>query len=236
MPINHMLPFFSTAIMLVFAVSVLKRYEARRNRAYLFWGIGLIFFGAGSFAEAYLALAWSPVVFVIWYLFGAALNAAWLGHGTLNLLVKKPWVNGVTVLLIVGSFIAAGLMLTTSLDASQFTTDAAISEQFADIMEAGAPVRYSTPFFNIYGLFTLVGGAIYSAYLYWRKRVLPHRVVGNLLIAVGALTIGVASAMARVGNGEYLYAAELVAAILMYSGFMFPAFGRARVAQMAGAD
>jgi hypothetical protein len=141
----------------------------------------------------------------------------------------------VTVVLIIGSFIAAILMLTTSLDASAFSKDVAISEQFADIMEDGAPVRYSTPFFNIYGLFTLVGGAIYSAYLYWRKRVLPHRVIGNLLIAVGALTIGIASAMARMGNGQYLYAAELISAILMYSGFMFPQITRARAAQTASA-
>jgi len=38
--------------------------------ALLVWGIGLAMFGLGSFAEVYLALAWSRAVFD-WYLFGA---------------------------------------------------------------------------------------------------------------------------------------------------------------------
>jgi hypothetical protein len=223
MPINNILPFFSTLIMLMFTLSVFQRYRARHNPAFLFWGIGLLMFGAGSFAEAYLALAWSPVIFFIWYLFGAALNAAWLGHGTLKLLVKKRWVNVVTVMLVIGSLIATVLMLLTPLDASNFQTNLPISEQYREIMPRGAPVRLTTPFFNIYGLVTLVGGAIYSAYLFWRKRVLPNRVLGNVLIAIGALSIGFASSLTRLGYGEYLYLGELLAAILMYGGFLIAA-------------
>ena len=219
MSINSILPFASTLVMLVFTLSVFQRYVVRRNPAFLFWGIGLAMFGLGSFAESYLTLAWSPVVFMIWYLFGAALNAAWLGHGTLSLLVKKPWVKIVTIILVAGSLIAAVLMLTTPLDASAFQTGTPISEQYRAIMPQGAVVRLTTPFFNIYGLLTLVGGAIYSAYLFWRKRVLPNRVVGNILIAVGALSIGMASSLTRLGYGQYLYIGELLAAILMYVGF-----------------
>ncbi len=84
----------------------------------------------------------------------------------------------------------------------------------------GATVRLTTPFFNIYGLVTLVGGALYSAFLFWRKRVMPNRVVGNVLIAAGALSIGLASTVTRLGDGSYLYLGELVAAILMFSGFI----------------
>jgi hypothetical protein len=69
----------------------------------------------------------------------------------------------------------------------------------------------------------LVGGAIYSAFLFWRKRVLPNRVIGNVLIAAGALSIGFASSLARLGYGEYLYLGELVAAITMYAGFVMAA-------------
>ena len=219
MSLNSLLPFASTIVMLIFTLSVFQRYRARRNPAFLYWGIGLAMFGLGSFAEAYLSLAWSPIVFVIWYLFGAALNAAWLGHGTLNLLVKKPWVRVVTIVLVVGSLLAGVLMLTMPLDAGAFQAGTPISEQYRAIMPQGAPVRMTTPFFNIYGLLTLVGGAIYSAYLFWRKRVLPNRVVGNILIAVGALSIGMASSLTRLGYGQYLYIGELLAAILMYVGF-----------------
>lgn len=62
---NHILPFFSTVIMLVFTLSVLQRFAVRRQANFLFWGIGLAMFSAGSFAEAYLALAWNKWVFFV---------------------------------------------------------------------------------------------------------------------------------------------------------------------------
>lgn len=255
MSVNHILPFVSTVIMLVFTVSVLQRYFVRRQAHFLFWGIGLAMFGAGSFAEAYLALAWNKWVFFAWYLFGAALNAAWLGHGTLYLLVRKKWVHVVTVILIAGSLFAGNLMLQAmpNLDEAVFSTDKIISSQYGTkvleagesapagaltinttyrgeavtavrgILPLGTPVRLTTPFFNIYGLLTLVGGAIYSAYLFWRKRVMPNRVVANVLIAAGALLIGFASTLTRLGYGEYLYLGELLSAILMFAGFQLAA-------------
>lgn len=225
MSIQQMLPFLSTAVMAVFTVSVLSRYFVRRNPAFLFWGIGLAMFGAGSFAEAYLALAWSPVIFFVWYFFGAVLNAGWIGHGTVYLLFRRRWVHVLTAILVLGSLGALVLMLQVMprLDASQFTPTLPISEQYREIMppaSEGATIRYTTPLFNIYGLVTLVGGALWSAYLFWRKRVLPNRVVGNALIAVGALSIGFASTLTRLGYGSLLYVGELVAAVLMFSGFL----------------
>lgn len=252
MNVNQVLPFVSTAIMLFFTVYVLQRFLVRRKLHFLFWGIGLAMFGTGSFAEAYLSLTWNRWVFFSWYLFGAALNAAWIGHGTLYLLSRKKWVHGVTVVLVLGSLFTGYLMLQAmpNLDESVFTTSKPVSEQYGSkaleagqtapvgasttvetqngqqktvvrgLLPLGSPVRLTTPFFNIYGLLTLVGGAIYSAYLFWRKRVLPNRVIGNLLIATGALSIGFASALTRLGNGQYLYIGELAAAVLMFSGFL----------------
>ena len=87
-------------------------------------------------------------------------------------------------------------------------------------VKAGGAVRLTTPFFNVYGLITLVGGALWSAWLFLRKRVLPNRVIGNVLIAAGALSIGFASTLTRMGYGQLLYLGELIAAILMYVGFV----------------
>lgn len=255
MSINSILPFFSTAIMAWFTYDVFKRYLVRRNPAFLFWGIGLAMFGAGSFAEAYLALTWNKWVFFVWYLFGAALNAAWLGHGTLYLLARKKWRHVVTVLLVSGSLFATYLMLQAmpKLDTSVFTTEKPISEQYGTkaldegevapenaqtitttyrgnevtavrgLLPLGTSVRLTTPFFNIYGLLTLVGGAIYSAYLFWRKRIMPNRVVANVLIAAGALAIGFASTLTRLGYGQFLYLGELISAIMMFIGFRMAA-------------
>jgi hypothetical protein len=224
MNVNQILPFVSTAVMLIFTLAVLQRFIVRRKTHFLYWGIGLAMFGAGSFAEAYLSLGWNRWVFFVWYLFGAALNAAWIGHGTLALLYRKKWIHVITALLTLGSLVALALMLNIMprLDASQFTTALPISEQYRDIMPAianGAAVRLTTPFFNIYGLITLVGGALWSAFLFWRKRVMPNRVIGNVLIAAGALSIGAASTLTRLGYGQLLYVGELFAAILMFIGF-----------------
>jgi hypothetical protein len=226
MSINTFLPFLSSTILLVFTMSVFRRYAIRRKPHFLFWGIGLAMFSVGSLAEAYFgAVGWSALLFFGWYLFGAALSAAWIGHGTLMLLVRKRWRNYVTILLVLGSIIAAILMIQVMprLDVSIFNQNIPISEQYKELMPAiedGAVIRLSTPFFNIYGVITLVGGAIWSAWLFLRKRVLPNRVIGNVLIAAGGLSIGLASMLTRLGIGAYLYVGELIAAVLMYAGFI----------------
>jgi hypothetical protein len=208
--------------MIAFSFDVFRRYARRPAHTHLLvWGIGLSMFAIGSVAEAISALIWSPVVFYGWYLFGAILNAGWIGHGTVYLLVRRKWVGILTLVLVLASCVAAGMMVTTPLDATEFSPSISLGEQYRNIMPVGAPVRLTTPFFNIYGLINLVGGALYSAFLFWRKRVLPNRVVGNVLIAAGALSIGSASALTRMGLASFLYVGELVAAILMYTGFIF---------------
>lgn len=251
MSLNQILPFITSVIILVFVVKVFQRYFATRKAHFLFWGIGLAMFGVGSFAEAYLSFSWNRWVFFGWYLFGAALTAAWIGHGTLILLVRKRWVHLATALLMVGSLVAAFFLFQAMpiLDEAAFTTQRPISEQYGTkqlkegqtltegqqtevityrgeqvtvvrgLLPLGSQVRLTTPFFNIYGLLTLVGGAIWSAYLFWRKEVLLNRVWGNVLIAGGALLISFASTLTRLGYGQYLYLGELLAAILMFWGF-----------------
>ncbi|HUS93885.1 MAG TPA: hypothetical protein VMZ24_01770 [Patescibacteria group bacterium] len=228
MSLNLVLSFLSAFIMVVFTIYVLQRYFVRRKLYFLFWGLGLAMFAIGSFSEAYLALSWNKWVFFCWYLFGAVLTAAWIGQGTVYLLAKQRTAQITTVVLVTASLIATILLLTTMVDLTEsiFSVSEPISEQYQEIMPAiaeGGIVRLTTPFFNIYGLITLVGGALYSTYLFWRKRILPNRVIGNVLIAVGALTIASASTLTRFGYGSYLYLGELFAAILMFSGFLVAA-------------
>ena len=183
--------------MIVFAASVLQRWYVRRSANFLFWGVGLAMFGIGSFAESYLAVApFNAAVFFMWYVFGAALNAGWIGHGTLLLLVRKPWVRVVvTTVLVIGSVVVLVLWANTPLDPSKAVPGQAVSVWYRDVLppREAATVRLTTPFFNIYGLVTLVGGALWSGYLFWRKRIMANRVLGNVLIALGALVIGSAS-------------------------------------------
>jgi hypothetical protein len=217
----HYLPIASAGIIVVFAVLVFGRYLRRGGTHLLVWGIGLTLFGVASLMEAYSTLAWSPSVFRLWYLSGATLTAAWLGQGTVFLLSRRRrTARALLVTLVIGSMLATWLIFTTPLNAARFNPQETLSAQYREILPRGAPVRRLTPIFNIYGLLTLVGGALYSAWLMWRKEIVPNRVIGNILIAVGALAIGFADILLRLGLGDYLYVAQLIAATFMFGGFL----------------
>jgi hypothetical protein len=224
---NLVLPFISTAIMFVFAASVLQRWYVRRSAHFLFWGVGLTMFGLAVFAEAYLAVApFNATIFSMWYLFGAVLTAGWIGHGTLLLLVRKRWVRVLTTsLLVAGTVVVFALWLNTPLDPTKVVAHEPVSEWYRNVLPPaeGLSVRLSTPFFNIYGVATLIGGALWSGYLFWRKRIMGNRVVGNILIAAGGLAIASVSTLTRFGMGEFLYVGELLAATLMFAGFRMAA-------------
>lgn len=220
--IGTWIPLFSTIVVFVFAFSVFRRWWWRRPANHLLlWGFGLALYGLGTFAEFYATRAWSPTVFRLWYLCGAILTAAWLGQGTVYLLVRRRHVaNVLMAILFFVSLFAAFMMWTTPLPgAATFSTAVPLSDQYKDILPEGARVRLLTPFFNVYGVIALVGGALYSAYLFWRKRILPHRVLGNVFIAVGALSPAIGGTLARLGRTEFLYGSELIGAILMFVGF-----------------
>ena len=95
-----LLPFASCIISFVFAFLVFKRYRARRGPHLLLWGIGMVMYGIGGFCEAYYGVfGWNPLVFRLWYLFGALLVAAWLGQGTVYLLAKRKWADILMIVL-----------------------------------------------------------------------------------------------------------------------------------------
>lgn len=219
MDLNRLVALVATAIMLTFAVIVLYRFLRRRNLSNLFWGIGLLMFAMGTFAEAYLEQDWNDPLFRSWYVFGAMLNAGWLGHGTLTLMTRRPWVRYLTIVLVVLSLIGVAATFAVPLNSAAYHAGQSISTQYKDILPRGG-VRLLTPLFNVYGTLFLVGGAFYSAFLFWRKRAPSQRVLGNVLIAVGALVVASAGTLTRLFLGGNLPVSELIAAVLMFAGFM----------------
>lgn len=135
--------------------------------------------------------------------------------------------------LIAGSLVAAYLVFSLPLDAGRFNVAEPLSSQYREILPAGAGVRNLTPFFNIYGTLALAGGALYSAWLLWRKAIMPHRVLGNVLIAVGALLIASASTMVRFGLADFHYLGQFLSAVFMFSGFLLAS---ARAPVRSGAE
>jgi hypothetical protein len=87
------------------------------------------------------------------------------------------------------------------------------------IVRTTSNIRSLTPFFNVYGTLALAGGAIYSAYIFWRKRVLYNRMIGNILIGVGALSPALGGTLSKAGFPTALYISELVGIMLIFIGY-----------------
>lgn len=218
---NTYIPFLASIISFVFAFIVFKRYLARRGPHLLLWGIGLVFYGIGGFCEAYYGgFGWNPLIYRMWYLFGAILVAAWLGQGTVYLLMKSRWANILMVILGIASLYAVIRVGTAQLDPELLTTSMHTGSELSGHAIVTGGVRSLTPFFNVYGTVTLVGGALYSAWLFWRKRVLLHRTIGNILIAVGAMLPAFGGSFSRFGIPAALYLGEFFGVILIFIGFL----------------
>lgn len=219
--LNTLLPLTASVISFIFAFIVFKRYLNRRGPHLLLWGIGLIFYGIGGFCEFYYgAFGWSSLIFRLWYLCGAILVAAWLGQGTVYLLAKRRLANILMALLALGSLYAAIRVFTAQLDPTLLTTSVHTGSELSGHAIVTPGIRTLTPIFNLYGTVTLVGGALYSAWIFWRKRVLLHRTIGNILIAVGALAPAFGGAFSRFGISGALYWGELLGVILLFIGFV----------------
>jgi len=219
--LNTLLPFLSSVLSFIFAFLLFKRYTVRRGPHLLLWGIGMVFYGIGGFCEAfYGALGWNALIFRLWYLFGAILVAAWLGQGTVYLLARRRWAHVLMAILGLASIYAAFRVFTAQIDPGLMTTSLHTGSELSGHAIVTPGVRTLTPFFNLYGTVTLVGGAAWSAFIFWRKRVLLHRTIGNVLIAVGAILPAFGGAFSRFGISNALYISELLGAILLFIGFL----------------
>ena len=155
----------------------------------------------------------NDMVYRLWYLFGAIFVAAYLGMGTVYLLVRRRTAHIIMGILLAASIYATFAVFSTNLDLSTLPTLSGIAMPKA--------VRLMTPIFNTFGTVALVGGAIYSAYVFWRRKIMPHRVTSNVLIALGAILPAVGGTHMRLGGGLPLfYIFELLGIIIIFVGFL----------------
>src|SRR5689334_16770371 len=182
MNFNLVISVISLVVTVIFAAMVFARWTNRHSPYLLFWGIGLLLYGIGVFTQAYLSAgSWQPgdgahdLAYRWWYLSGAILNSAWLGQGTVYLLVRRKTVaNALAGILLVASIAAVFFMMTTSFAQPQYNDMIAGVNNGGlltgkNIVPQGIALGFALPF-NLYGTLTLVGGALYSGFLFWRKR------------------------------------------------------------------
>jgi hypothetical protein len=210
-------PLITSLVALVFAVLVLLQYRRRRGVHQLVWSIALFVFSLAAFCEFYSEVwGWPVLLYRIYYVTAAAL-VAYLGLGTIYLIWKRKVGNVFLVIFV--ALIAT--MLVVALLAPVDTV--ALQERGVTVAGKAMPsyVRTFSPLHTIPGTLALVGGAVYSVFLFWRRRDrLAYRISANIFIAAGAIVIAAAGGMARAGQTEWLYPAEMVGTVLMFIGFL----------------
>ncbi len=221
------IPYLSTLVTFAFTVAVYNRYRQRGGTHLLLWALGLLFYGLGTLSEVILSLTFNAFVLKIWYLTGAMLTAAWLGMGTVHLLIRKGRAAQITTWILAAvSLLAFILVIIAPTLSASYNVTLPASEQYKDILTRSGLTIFLTILLNIYGTITLVGGAIYSAFLFWRKKILANRMFGNVIIAAGALSPALGGTLLKAGYADMLYISEFIGAILMFVGFVMSTSGK----------
>jgi hypothetical protein len=158
---------------------------------------------------------WTPTLARIYYVCGATLVVGWLGLGTWLVLVHESWLRKLgfwSMILLTG--IGIGLISQTPVQLSELASTG------WHALEKPALLTILTIGLNSLGTLVLVGGALWSAWVFWRKGIMKERMVGLILLATGALTVAAGGSLSRLGHDQYLYLAMSIGVGLMFWGYL----------------
>ncbi len=210
----HYLPIVTTAVAVAFSLSLFQRYRVKRSQQLLWWSIGVACYGSGTLVETLITLFGNSVFLTkAWYITGAVLGGYPLAQGSLYLSYPRKLANRLTAISLPVVILSAVLVMISPVILAnlepQRPTGAVLAWRW---------VRLVTPFINTYAAFFLIGGAAMSAWRYRRQGGSGNRVVGNSLIAFGALLPGIGGSFAKAGMVEALYVGECIGLILIWIG------------------
>ncbi|MBT8207935.1 MAG: hypothetical protein HKN07_04290 [Acidimicrobiia bacterium] len=212
----HYLPIASTIVAAAFAYVLYRHWQKNTSARYvMWWMIGIGLYGLGTLTEALTTLfGWNEPVFRTWYVAGALLGGAPLAQGTVYLLLKRKTADRLAVAIVTYIAMASAFVIATPLELDLVETNRLSGE-----VMAWQWVRLFSPVVNLYAVVFLIGGAFWSAWKYRKTSGARSRVVGNVLIAVGAILPGIGGGFARAGTVEVLYVAELLGLALIWAGY-----------------
>ena len=214
--IEH-IPILTTLIALYFFVVLLKHYRAKPSAKYLlWWTIGVGTYGLGTLLESVHTLfGWNDMVTRLWYVAGALLGGWPLAQGTVYLLVRRRIADILTLaflfIILVGSICVFATPISIPAEFDGRLTGAVFEWQW---------VRAFSPLINLYAFIFLFGGAIYSAYKYYKLGPDHPRFLGNVFISIGALLPGIGGSFTRMGYVEVLFVTELVGLFFILAGYL----------------
>ena len=196
---------------------VMARRLRRKVRPYeAAWTVAFALFtvAAGSQMDSDL-WGWTTTLARVYYVSGATLVVGWLGLGTWLLLVRSPWLRqaGVWALILLSGY-GLGLISLTPVDADR------LAAAGWHALDKPLPLTLLTITLNSLGTLVLVGGACWSAWTFRRQGIMRERVIGCILLAVGALTVAAGGSLTRLGHQQYLYVAMSMGVTLMFWGYL----------------
>lgn len=209
-------PILATLASAVFSGVLVKRYLERRRPYLAAWAASLAMFSLGSLFLAWgTARSWTPLVFRWYYLFGAVLNVPYLALGSMYLLASRAtaraFLLGVLIFTALGTAVVLFSPLRGPVPAHELPE--------GKLLFPALP-RVAAVLGNGVGTLVVVGGLLWSAWVYWSKRVRPEHVAGNLLITLGVLSAAAGGVFAGLGRSASLGLALALGSTLMFAGFL----------------
>ena len=204
----------AAAVSALFATVVLRQYVTQRKTYQLMWAIGLFLFAAAAAAGALARSTGATATeYRVFYLFGAILNVAWLGLGTIYLLAGRRWATGSLVAVALLSVVGAYAVFTAPVDL------AAAADSGRGFQDAPLP-RVLAGIGSGVGSVVLIGGALWSAWVFLRRRHNGRRAIANVIIAVGVLIVAAGGTATFTGASGILELTNLVGICVMFAGFL----------------
>jgi hypothetical protein len=213
---QSVVPLISAIIGLIFFLCVLDHFFARRKSYQFLWSIGLLIFVVAAFSEFWAeSQGNSPAIYKLFYLTGVMAVSAYLGMGTLYLVIRGKVKHIIMAILGILTLFALVRIIGASLDIapgqSLLGTTGIMPH---DIRILGGIV------FPTFGVIAFVGGAIYSAWQFWRRRVMAHRIASSLLIAVGGILLALSGSSSYMGSLPSGYFYQLLGIVVIFLGYL----------------
>lgn len=219
MDINLLISGADVILSIVFTILVLRQYLERRKMHQLMWTIAIALWTIGVAAELIAtASGWNQISYRAYYATGALLIPAWLGMGTLYLVMSRMWANRILIVLIVLSVI--GVLLIAAWPISQVQLASTGGEFVPLKVFPFFPVQLILILLNTFGALAFILGALWSVYKFMGIKSMGERALATALIAVGGLIAAGAHSIGALSGIELFRISELIALILIFIGFL----------------
>ncbi|MBI4787596.1 MAG: hypothetical protein HY782_11175 [Chloroflexi bacterium] len=221
MGINLLISGADVVLGLFFTALVTRQYAERRKRHQLMWAIAIAMWTIAVAAEFAATLSgWTELTYRAYYATGALLIPAWLGMGTLYLVMptRKQLADRILGALVVLSILGIILISVWTINPAQ------LSSAGADFVPLRVfpffPIQILLIILNTFGALAFILGALSSALHFMRMQAMGERALATALIALGGIIAAVAHSLGVLSGIELFRVSELVALIFIFIGFI----------------